>query len=634
MKPSQLARNAALSALSVVIFLVLAEGGLALAGFEPPSTAYYRRDVQKGYVLRPGTYADGVRVNDDGFRGPDLLPWRPGRLRVVTLGDSCTFGVNLPDESQTYSRVLERLLRERGLDAEVVNAGVPGYTSFQGTLLLPELERLRPDAITLYYGWNDHWLGGFLTDRAMVENPILLQMNLVASRSRVYHGMRRVLGISRPPRVKEAMMVPLALEGLIHGAQSYRVPLEEYQRNLEEIIAWGNARGVRTILLTAPDGIPSGPEPDVASHRQGLIAKDDSLGPLHAAYNDRVRAASAALGARLVDAVQILRRHGNAYFSPGIRDPVHPDAAGHALIAEGLAESLGDLAPRESPEERRAEAVDRALRRASDWYLAAGDTLVCGDEPQDRSDVKYMWFLWRAALLSNDVPLKRMILRAMNACARVDARYEIYERLLPPEVKRYGFGIGAQVALGIHENAARWAVNCDRYTLGDGTREKLLATRYLFEHAGNRLNRKSYGLTHMLMAFVWLRQTEPATGACIDPIVLDRRIREMTNRLAWEHYTGLDNLGGYEGTRRRLPEGGARYAMQDISGQRIGIILEAGHPEFVRPEWLDHLVASQNPDGGWSANEGESSSQHTTMCTMWALAQARHSYAKKLGYAR
>ncbi|MDP3937674.1 MAG: SGNH/GDSL hydrolase family protein [Deltaproteobacteria bacterium] len=628
------ARNLALSLVSLLLCLALVEGALALAGFEPPDTGYFRRDARLGFVLEPGDYPEGIHINPDGYRGPDLLPPREGRVRIVTLGDSCTFGVNIPDESQTYSRVLERLLRERGLDAEVVNAGVPGYTSFQGTLLLPELERLRPDAITIYYGWNDHWLGGFLSDRAMVENPILLRVNIIASQSRVYHAMKRVLGVSRPPRAKEAMMVPLGLGGLIHRAESYRVPTDQYRENLEEIVTWSKKHRVRVILITAPEGIDRTGAGDAAAWRKNLIKREDSLPLLHAAYNDRVRSVADGRRVPLIDAAEILRRAGNEFFIHPIADPVHPAAAGHALIAEALADELGDLAPRKGPEEARAAAVDRALRRAGDWYLAAGDTFVCDDEPLDRSDAKYMWFLWRAASLSGDEPLKRMLLRAMNACARVDARYEVFERLLPPEVKRYSFGIGAQVALGIHEDSARWAVNCERYTLGDATRDRLLATRYLFEHAGNRLNRKSYALTHMLMAFVWFKQTEPATGVCAEPDLVDRRIREVANRTAWEHYTGLGNLGGYEGTRRRLPEGGARYAMQDITGQRIGIILESGHPELVRPEWLDHLVATQNPDGGWSPNEGQPSSQHTTMCAMWALAQARHTYAKELGYAR
>ena len=280
-------------------------------------------------------------------------------------------------------------------------------------------------------------------------------------------------------------------------------------------------------------------------------------------------------------------------------------------------------------------AVEKAaLRGAGDWYLKQGGELVCTDEAMNRSDAKYMWFLWQAADLTGDFVLKRLVTRIMNSCGRVDARYEIYDRLLPPGVHHLNFGLGAQVALGIHEDAHRWAVNCDRYTLGDGARARLFGTRFAADHAGNRLNRKSYGLTHMLLALIWLQQTEPSPGACVDPDVLENRMRQLANRLAWEQYTGLDNLGGYSGTRRREPGSGARYAMQDITGQRIGTILAAGYPDLVRPEWLDHLVASQNEDGGWSANEGEPSSRHTTMCAMWALAQARHTYTRALGYAR
>jgi hypothetical protein len=211
-------------------------------------------------------------------------------------------------------------------------------------------------------------------------------------------------------------------------------------------------------------------------------------------------------------------------------------------------------------------------------------------------------------------------------------RFQIYERLAPPGVPYRDFGIGSQVASGVHEDGLRWAVNCDRWILGDATKARLMSGRYLIDHFGNRLNRKSYGLTHMLMAMMWLRDTEPSRGECVDPMLLQKLMHELASRLAWEHYTGLDTVGGYEGTRIREEAGRARYAMQDITGQRIGTILEAGFPGMVRRAWLDHLIDAQNSDGGWSPNEGQPSSVHTSMCSLWALALARYVYPVELGY--
>lgn len=71
------------------------------------------------------------------------------------LGDSYTFGWGVA-EAEPYPQRAEALLRERGLHAEVINAGVPGYNTEQEAFLLDELmPRYRPDMVVLGYVMND-----------------------------------------------------------------------------------------------------------------------------------------------------------------------------------------------------------------------------------------------------------------------------------------------------------------------------------------------------------------------------------------------------------------------------------------------------------------------------------------------
>src|SRR5207344_2701442 len=65
-----------------------------------------------------------------GLRGPEVTAKRPGELRILALGDSFTYGYGVQD-AETYPAVLEALLRERGHDVSVLNAGVPGYSTDQ-----------------------------------------------------------------------------------------------------------------------------------------------------------------------------------------------------------------------------------------------------------------------------------------------------------------------------------------------------------------------------------------------------------------------------------------------------------------------------------------------------------------------
>lgn len=95
----------------------------------------YAPDVPAGYRLNPGfagrisnrvEFDTRVAINRDGLRGSEIGLKRPGRMRILVLGDSFVFGVGV-DEPQSYPRRLEAILRQGGIDAEVLNAGVPGY---------------------------------------------------------------------------------------------------------------------------------------------------------------------------------------------------------------------------------------------------------------------------------------------------------------------------------------------------------------------------------------------------------------------------------------------------------------------------------------------------------------------------
>ena len=103
-----------------------------------------------------------MRINRDGFRGPDI-DYTHAAPRIVTIGDSCTFGMT---ESSSYPRVLEQRLRERAIAVEVVNAGVEGYTSGDVLIELDRLKALRPQVTTIYLGWN-----GFFNEEQVFGHP-------------------------------------------------------------------------------------------------------------------------------------------------------------------------------------------------------------------------------------------------------------------------------------------------------------------------------------------------------------------------------------------------------------------------------------------------------------------------------
>jgi lysophospholipase L1-like esterase len=80
----------------------------------------------------------------------------PGALRILSIGESTTFGVGYGGRA-SYSRFLEMRLRARfgRDDVEVVNCGKNGYDSHDWPTLARELADFAPDALLIYAGHNE-----------------------------------------------------------------------------------------------------------------------------------------------------------------------------------------------------------------------------------------------------------------------------------------------------------------------------------------------------------------------------------------------------------------------------------------------------------------------------------------------
>jgi lysophospholipase L1-like esterase len=282
----------------------------------------------------------------------------------LALGDSATFGVISPDPwngvailDLPYPERWQRLADER-LGAgrvEVLNAGVPGYNSYQALLLLrSRLNGLQPDIITVRLGWNDLFLGRGETDAVREsDNRLVRAAEDLLLRSAVYRFSRR-LGMEIAHRL-EAGRPSLPGPGDWHPA----VSVPTFERNLRRIIDIGRSEGAEVWLLTSPDPLVT-PQ-DLERYRAagprssafltlGLnrIPSFERLAEIHAQYNDAVRRVAAATGSPLIDMAALYRQRPAAdLFGPF--DVVHPNEAGHQLEAEILFEQLSQRPPQSRP---------------------------------------------------------------------------------------------------------------------------------------------------------------------------------------------------------------------------------------------------------------------------------------------
>lgn len=83
-----------------------------------------------------------------------VAPTPISEITVAVLGDSLAAGYGLP-ESEAFPAVVEGILRERGRDVRVLNAGVSGDTTAGGLNRLEWILRQGPEILVVELGGND-----------------------------------------------------------------------------------------------------------------------------------------------------------------------------------------------------------------------------------------------------------------------------------------------------------------------------------------------------------------------------------------------------------------------------------------------------------------------------------------------
>ncbi len=278
--------------------------------------------------LAPGVNANGrgmATVDPVGLRAPIPLGPREGLdQRVLVLGDSTIFGHGVPDE-ETLPHQLGAALSARGVDADVINGGIPGYSTEQTRRLLDEVGwELNPSLLVIANLWSDnnfdlwHDRDVFHTMEVYGRSPL--------ARSALFRVVSS--GVDRVRGGQGARLITWTQTSGKPDGSVRRVPLPDYAANLDAMVHEARERGVGVAFLSLAN--------------KDLVLRTYDEGSWDAYFKAQAAVAEHH-GVPRVDAGEALRdAQGREDLALGdlFVDELHPSGAGHRVIAEALADGL------------------------------------------------------------------------------------------------------------------------------------------------------------------------------------------------------------------------------------------------------------------------------------------------------
>jgi hypothetical protein len=199
-------------------------------------------------------------VNEKGYRGPDFNVNKDDEtIRIMIFGGSQVFSV-FDSEGKDWPHRVENILKSSGFPhVEVINAGTPGYASFDSLgKLFAEGHVFMPDYVIIDNAWNDIKLFRFkeplLRSRPPSGIPDDPRVNyqgfidyILSENSQLYIRLR-----SRYYKWKYNIDVEGAIpEGDLED-EIYEIGLRQYRLNMEMFVDLARNIGAVPILMIQP----------------------------------------------------------------------------------------------------------------------------------------------------------------------------------------------------------------------------------------------------------------------------------------------------------------------------------------------------------------------------------------------
>jgi len=326
-KTVRLLQNCLLVIVSASVFLLCLEVLARLSGYgnlvvyQPDSHLFWRLRPNQSAVTKLGRRP--IRINGKGTRGKDFELQKPtGVIRILSLGDSKTFGWGL-EESETYSSLLEEILQKTAGDnrrVEVINAGVNGWSYAQMFLYLRDIGlQYNPDIVIVADAnkWTQFSEDSSEEYRKAMMRKVWLK-NLLRRSALYDYVVEKKLQVAYYKYRTRFMPVEPTEDAAGEGQQK---PIDLFKEQISNMLSLIKQRDARGLLIYIPR------KRDLRSpenHRTDILQVKKEL-------SDVFRVPLVDMTGIFADAQRDL------YFSG---DGIHPTTEGNRLIAEALADKI------------------------------------------------------------------------------------------------------------------------------------------------------------------------------------------------------------------------------------------------------------------------------------------------------
>lgn len=234
---------------------------------------YLDTDPYLPYTLNPSYRQGNLYHNSRGFRSPEFeIPKPSGVFRIAIIGGSTVYETQVFDNSRNFPDQLQRILREQcGYGTvEVLNAGVPGYTSWESLINFAfRVLDYEPDLLIVYHSTNDVHArlvkeDAYRGDNSGYRSRWKLPRVSIAEHSVILRLIKRKLGFGSQIGLVRATTAPTSYSSSDYQEYSKmdssrisffqdllrKHPPIYFERNISNIVAMALEQGVNVMIAS------------------------------------------------------------------------------------------------------------------------------------------------------------------------------------------------------------------------------------------------------------------------------------------------------------------------------------------------------------------------------------------------